>query len=67
MLVLLFQDFEARKRLLYERSNQKHALPKQLASLDKDFSKLPFLQVYFHFYIHFTMEEVNHCCVVVVS
>ncbi|CAM9137041.1 unnamed protein product [Ectocarpus fasciculatus] len=38
------EDFEARKRLLYERSNQKHALPKQLASLDKDFSKLPFLQ-----------------------
>jgi hypothetical protein len=39
------EDFEARKKLLHEKTNQKHAQPKQLASADKDFSKHPFLEV----------------------
>ena len=30
------EDFEARKRLLQEKTNQKHAQPKQLASSDKE-------------------------------
>jgi hypothetical protein len=30
------EDFEARKRLLHEKTNQKHAQPKQLASSDKE-------------------------------
>mmetsp|Transcript_15457 Transcript_15457/g.23339 ORF Transcript_15457/g.23339 Transcript_15457/m.23339 type:complete len:197 (-) Transcript_15457:415-1005(-) len=38
------EDFEARKRLLHEKTNQKHAQPKQLASADKDLSKFPFLE-----------------------
>jgi len=33
-----------RKRLLLERTNQKHIPPRQLASLDKDFNGFPFLQ-----------------------
>mmetsp|Transcript_29544 Transcript_29544/g.28275 ORF Transcript_29544/g.28275 Transcript_29544/m.28275 type:complete len:241 (+) Transcript_29544:138-860(+) len=37
-------DFEARKRLLRERTNQKHSVPKQLASLGKDLSQFPLLQ-----------------------
>ncbi len=39
------QDFEARKRLLLERSTQKHNAPRQLASLDKNISDSPFLLV----------------------
>jgi hypothetical protein len=39
------EDFEARKKLLHEKTNQKHAQPKQLASADKDLSKYPFLEV----------------------
>ena len=39
-----FQDFEARKKLLLERTSQKHSVPKQLASVDKDLSNYPFLQ-----------------------
>ena len=38
------EDFEMRKRLLLERTNQKHIPPRQLASLDKDFNGFPFLQ-----------------------
>lgn len=38
------EDFESRKRLLHERTSQKHALPKQLASVDRDISSSPFLQ-----------------------
>lgn len=38
------EDFEARKKLLLERSIQKHAAPRQLASLDKNLSDYPFLQ-----------------------
>jgi hypothetical protein len=30
------EDFEARKRLLHEKTNQKHSQPKQLASSDKE-------------------------------
>jgi hypothetical protein len=39
------EDFEARKRLLHEKTNQKHAQPKKLASADKDLSQCPFLEV----------------------
>lgn len=39
------EDFEARKKLLHEKTNQKHAQPKQLASADKDLSQNPFLEV----------------------
>ncbi len=39
------EDFLARKKLLLERSTQKHAAPKQLASLDKDLTAFPFLKV----------------------
>jgi len=38
------EDFESRKRLLMERSNQKLAVPKQLASIDRDLTEYPFLQ-----------------------
>lgn len=38
------EDFESRKKILMERTSQKHLIPKQLASLDKDFSDFPFLQ-----------------------
>lgn len=38
------QDFEARKKLLRERTNQKHSVPKQLASLGRDLSQYPLLQ-----------------------
>lgn len=38
------EDFEARKKLLHERASQKHSLPKQLASVDRDFTEFPFLQ-----------------------
>eukprot|EP01035_Chromulina_nebulosa_P032397 gene32397-43283_t len=38
------EDFESRKKILMERTSQKHLIPKQLASLDKDFSNFPFLQ-----------------------
>jgi hypothetical protein len=41
----ILQDFEARKRLLRERTNQKHSVPKQLASLGRDLTQFPFLQV----------------------
>lgn len=37
-------EFEARKLMLHERSNQKTAVPKQLASLGKDLTDFPFLQ-----------------------
>lgn len=39
------QDFEARKKMLVERSTQKHIVPRKLTSLDKDISSSPFLQV----------------------
>mmetsp|Transcript_24674 Transcript_24674/g.35416 ORF Transcript_24674/g.35416 Transcript_24674/m.35416 type:complete len:153 (-) Transcript_24674:518-976(-) len=39
------KDFESRKKILLERTSQKHLIPKQLSSVDKDFSKFPFLQV----------------------
>jgi hypothetical protein len=39
------EDFEARKRLLRERTNKKHAVPKQLASVGRDLAEFPFLQV----------------------
>ena len=38
------EDFEFRKKLLLERSIQKHAAPRQLASHDKNLSMYPFLQ-----------------------
>eukprot|EP01041_Mallomonas_annulata_P013300 gene13300-28166_t len=38
------EDFESRKRLLHERTSQKHSLPKQLASVDRDFNNFLFLQ-----------------------
>ncbi len=38
------EDFDSRKRLLIERTNQKSSAPKQLASLDRDLSGFPFLQ-----------------------
>jgi hypothetical protein len=38
------EEFDSRKLMLHERSNQKTAVPKQLASLDKDLSAKPFLQ-----------------------
>mmetsp|Transcript_1172 Transcript_1172/g.1538 ORF Transcript_1172/g.1538 Transcript_1172/m.1538 type:complete len:237 (-) Transcript_1172:101-811(-) len=38
------EDFESRKKILLERTSQKHLIPKQLSSVDKDFSKFPFLQ-----------------------
>ena len=38
------EDFEARKRMLMERTNQKLSVPKQLASLDRDLTEYPFLQ-----------------------
>mmetsp|Transcript_597 Transcript_597/g.609 ORF Transcript_597/g.609 Transcript_597/m.609 type:complete len:246 (-) Transcript_597:169-906(-) len=38
------EDFESRKRLLHERTSQKHSLPKQLASVDRDLSNFIFLQ-----------------------
>jgi Domain of unknown function (DUF4464) len=37
-------DFAARKRILAEKTNQKHTAPKQLASVDRDLSDFPFLQ-----------------------
>ena len=37
-------DFEMRKRMLHDQTNQKATLTKQLASLDKDLSQNPFLQ-----------------------
>jgi hypothetical protein len=33
-----------RKNLLHERINQKHAVPRQLTSVDKDYKDYPFLQ-----------------------
>ena len=39
------QDFEARKKILVERSSQKHLVPKELTSLDKDVTGMPFLKV----------------------
>ena len=39
------EDFESRKKLLLERSTQKHIVPRKLASLDKDLSSSAFLQV----------------------
>ena len=38
------EDFDSRKRLLIERTNQKSSAPKQLASLDHDLTGFPFLQ-----------------------
>jgi len=38
------EDFEARKKMLHEKSNQKTNLPRQLASMDKDLNNFPFLQ-----------------------
>jgi len=39
------EDFEARKKMLVERSTQKHIVPRKLTSLDKDLSGSIFLQV----------------------
>lgn len=39
------QDFEIRKKLLAERTTQKHSAPKKLASIDKDLDAFPFLKV----------------------
>lgn len=39
------QDFEIRKKLLTERTTQKHSAPKKLASIDKDLDAFPFLKV----------------------
>ncbi len=47
------QDFEARKKLLVERTSQKHSVPKQLASVEKDLSAYPFLQVSFQLSLFF--------------
>ncbi len=38
------EDFESRKKILVERTSQKHAVPKQLASINKDLSQFPFLK-----------------------
>ena len=38
------EDFDSRKRMLLERTNQKTAAPKQLASLESDLTDYPFLQ-----------------------
>lgn len=38
------EEFDSRKLMLHERSNQKTTVPKQLASLDKDLSGFPLLQ-----------------------
>ena len=38
------EDFETRKRMLTEKSNQKHTGQKPLASMDRDLSEYPFLQ-----------------------
>jgi hypothetical protein len=38
-------DFEARKQMFLEKTSQKHTIPKQLASVDRDFAEFPFLQV----------------------
>jgi hypothetical protein len=38
------EDFEARKQMFLEKTSQKHTIPKQLASVDRDFSEYPFLQ-----------------------
>eukprot|EP01039_Chlorochromonas_danica_P007043 gene7043-7788_t len=38
------EDFEARKKMLLERSTQKHIVPRKLASLDKDLTGSVFLQ-----------------------
>jgi BMFP domain-containing protein YqiC len=39
------EDFDARKRMLLERSTQKSNAPRQLASLDKNLNDSPFLLV----------------------
>ncbi len=39
------EDFEAQKKMVLERSNQKHVVQRKLASIDKDFSTSIFLQV----------------------
>lgn len=38
------EDFEARKQMFLEKTSQKHTIPKQLASVDRDFTEYPFLQ-----------------------
>mmetsp|Transcript_25451 Transcript_25451/g.56359 ORF Transcript_25451/g.56359 Transcript_25451/m.56359 type:complete len:237 (+) Transcript_25451:151-861(+) len=38
------EDFEARKKLLVERTSLKHSAPKKLASVDKDLALYPFLK-----------------------
>lgn len=38
------EEFEARKKLVLERSSQKHIVPRKLASLDKDLTRSTFLQ-----------------------
>ena len=61
------KDFEARKRLLRERNSQKHSVPKQLASLGRDLSLFPFLQVClylscFHaFAVYYSSRVFNLC------
>ncbi|RYH05073.1 DUF4464 domain-containing protein, partial [archaeon] len=40
------EDFEARKKMLLERSTQKHIAPRKLTSLDKDLTGSLLLQVY---------------------
>lgn len=39
------EDFEMRKKMLLERSSQKHVVPRKLASIEKDLSSSVFLQV----------------------
>lgn len=39
------EEFAARKKMLLERTNQKHVVPRKLTSLDKDLSSSIFLQV----------------------
>jgi hypothetical protein len=56
--ILFLQDFEARKRLLRERTNKKHAVPKQLASIGRDHSEFPFLQVCLHTVLKLAMIAV---------
>lgn len=38
------EDFDQRKKLLVERTSQKHIIPKQLTSINKDLKGYPFLE-----------------------
>jgi hypothetical protein len=39
------EDFDLRKKVLVERTSQKHLIPKQLSSVDKELKGYPFLEV----------------------